>query len=153
MTPEEAAALPWDTPGLLLVPGRYYVGMYNVRLPKVIHPPYGGDITGLLWRYEATPGDWVFVYRFRWYQTPGEDAEGKDRKSWYAGKIQGTEQKAQDMVRNLMRIASGAAVLTTGCEAPIDFLEVRGDSNKAWQAMMEANKSWLHVTARIPLKK
>jgi hypothetical protein len=137
--------LPWNEPCFVWVPGRFYLGMALVPIPHSVHPPHGGDVTGMVWRYEATPLEWVHIFRFRWYA--GLDAwDGKDRKTWMVAKFKGDEAEAEKRLIGLGHLVSVLGGAWAGVEPPkVSPFWIRGDSNKLFY-LQENGKmpDWLH---------
>lgn len=144
--------LPWNYPGFLFLPERYYVGMWMIKLGPEFHPPYGGDTTFQLWRFDREPATWTVTFRFRYYIKPN-DPNSNDRRNWWAMQITTPdESEAQFKARQAVRMVSGLAVATYLQNAPIDYLDIRGDCQK----FAEMKKpDWLHTTgtAKVPKKK
>lgn len=144
---DDPTTLPWDYPEMVFCSGRYYAGM--VMLPFARIPGArgnGGDMTGLLWRFEATPEDWVFTYRFRYYAGPNNGAwDGRDRKSWYAIPTKGTEATILNKITEMIpEMTLGAAILFGAMPLKPKWFLIHGDSDKAGNMLMNNPPSWMH---------
>lgn len=138
--------LPWNHPGMIFCEGRHYHGM--VMLPFVAMPGsgHGGDVTGMLWRYDADPEEWVFTYRFRYYAGKNNNAwDERDRKTWYAVKGSGAEQEMADKAKAAMTsIALVGMMLFKAVPLPAEWFIISGDSEKAYDLLQKNPPSWMH---------
>lgn len=138
---EEAAKLPWDYPGNVFAPGRYYYGMVYVSWPPFILAPQGSDFMAQLWRMNDSPSEWIITARSRRYTTRSNAWDGQDTKKWMLGKFQGTEPEAAEHVR---KMAADMASAFPGARGP-EWVLMQGDADKAMDAMLNCGRDWLHV--------
>jgi hypothetical protein len=132
----------WHKDANVLVPGRYYDSIGFCYTPEM--GLFGGDIYAMIWRFEDEPGNWCICMRFRYYAGENTDAfTGGDTKSPW--KIWTAEDEQIENVREKLALGINVANLLTG-KAPIefDFLDIKGDSEKAGHILTHNDKPWLH---------
>lgn len=139
--------IPWNAPGFIVCPGRDYLGMFHIRMPKGPgFGPHGGDMTGLLWRFDTDADLWTLTYRFRYYKVP-DDPNSNDKKSWYVLRMTSSDLPAlRKDVRDAIASLSGIVTVVEKGPAPWQWLEVSGDDNKFWQVIEDKKPDWFHVT-------
>lgn len=131
---------------MIFAEGRYYYGQVMCPIAEFFAYPAGGDICGLLWRYDATPEEWVYTFRFRKYVNKNRPWDGQDKKTWYATKINGTEQQVAEKVReSLMKQALMTAALFTYKMLPPEWFLIQGDAGKALDLTTKSPPPWLHA--------
>ena len=152
MTPEERQKwldnLPWDAPCMAFLPGRYYQSTYFIQIPPCAVLPFGGDVTSLLWRYDKTPGEWVFTGRVRYYCDGSGDPDAPDEKQWLRGKYSFPDDQAHIQGRLFQELLAGKWGQLLRLETPpkVEELRIEGDCGKYFD-MIAANKlpEWMHV--------
>lgn len=140
----------WNEGVFAFLPGRYYHTMFFVRLPPGVEfGPHGGDTSGLLWRFNATPEDWILTFRFRYYNSTGNPSDPKDRKSWRVMTFKGNEAKAEESIAGICSTLSGLATVLGGGASPWQRLVIKGEVD-AWARLVEQGlPSWLHQTVKM----
>lgn len=134
---------PWDYPGFIVCEGRHIADMGCIGLPKGHQYPHGADVTYMIWRFEATPNEWVLTYRFRTYAGPNSDPfKGGDRKTWHGAKVD-TLEKARVAMTAIARAAQ--LMLNGGTAVPHDILRIDGGPDEFFKIMDEAKPSWMHI--------
>jgi|SRR5579872_1034471 len=145
MTPEKAQNLPWDYPAMIFVPGRYYVGLWNMPLPPCREKPRGGDLLILVWRYDSAPEEWIVTLRIR-ENKDDRIWDSDDVKTWKSMKIVETEEMMlRGIEYTMQQIAFGLGMVEL---PPIGKLMIQGDCEKALQKIMASNKSWMHLKVK-----
>lgn len=140
--------LPWDEPCMVITRGRFYLGTFFIRMPPCLQfGLFGGDLAGLVWRYDKTPDEWVLTYRFRYYNTPNNPDDTKDRKRFYAGKIRGAADGIREKTRQFCAAASGAAGQIAGDKAGAFFqwVDFAGDCDKVFDILTKNPPDWMRV--------
>lgn len=146
MKPED---YPWDYPGMVFCPGRWYDRTGSIALPVCGEYPFGADITYLIWRLDEKPGEWVVTWRIRRYAGPNTDPfTGGDTKKWMTNKTDDLE-KARRMFSEIARLA--ALSLNHGRPVQHDIVEVGGTSDVFFRIMQEARPHWMHMKV-VPVK-
>lgn len=149
---------PEGSKGFVIVPTRYYLGMWFIELPEPLcrYGAKAGDVTMLVFRKLDEPTTWCLKYRHRYYlgPDPGNPYSGDDRRSWYWGTItditeEELDRKMPEMIEGLRK---GGAEISGIVLEPADFLPLRCTGDKAGEIMRNANKHWLHSRSHEQLK-
>lgn len=116
---------PEEGPPIQFAPGRYYLGMWFIKLRREGSKfGEGGDWMAILWHKDVEPDKWYMLSRIRWYK--GERVwESDDQRVWTFGSNQGTEeeQKAKlDQIATILHVANGLD--------QVEYLDIRGDCDK-----------------------
>ena len=116
-------------------PGSYYLGFWFVG---------GGsqntDWLGCVWREENSPR-WIFRSRFRYHNPESQNPfDNKDRKSFSNFEIDATKKTEQQIENDVGLIA---AIVGVRLGVPVEFVEVRGDMDKALFNL--AMQPWAHI--------
>lgn len=152
-TPESANNLPWDYPGFIICPGRYYYGQAHMEIePHPMWMKFGGDITFLIWRFEKDPKEWYLTYRFRYNASKNNSPwdysdESGDRKKWHAmrGLVTGPGDNLGDKVKDsLNRMVNEIGASMPGGLGVADWLMVQGDVDKFMAEVIRQKKPWMH---------
>ena len=140
MTEEEIRNLPADYPCMVFAPGRYYLAMFIVPFAAgTMSLEYGGDITGLLWRYENEPGTWHLISRTRRYIDASGSPDALDKKSWFHVQFTGDEAFADKKLKDLLKTWEARSGTS-------DTFEIRGDAEKWFQLVKDGKlPDWLHA--------
>lgn len=144
---KDGTKLPWNHPGMVICSGRYYYGMFMLpfaRMPN--NGSNGGNITGMLWRFDGTPNNWVLTFRYRYYASKNNGAwDDRDRKSWYAMRAPGAEE---EISRKLNELMTGFSLLGMrvfhALPLPMDWFLIQGDSEKAHDLLTTKPPHWMH---------
>lgn len=146
LTAKESENLPWNCDAFIFVRGRYYASMFSFKIPPHPENPRGGDVTALLWRFAATPSDWVFTWRFRYYRNPGKVWNSGDEKHWFAAKAHGTEEQIRADTEQALVKMTGLAAKCFHAPAPkLQRYEIRGPVEKWFELMSTQPPPWLHT--------
>ena len=142
---KDPGKIPWNEGCFVFVPGRYYLGMWFMSLPRGMKLPHGGDLTAQVWRFDSTPLEWILTYRFRYYQ--GEQIwDSKDRKNWFVMQFTGAEADAEKQFEQALQVMSGAAGLFYLSSPPtVHNMIFKGDSEKALDIAAKEKPFWLHM--------
>jgi hypothetical protein len=144
---KDARNLPWNTPCFVFVEGRYYLGMWFIKVPQGRDWPHGGNITAQCWRYETNPTEWYVICRFRCYaDDSGKAWESDDRKSWSCGKLSGDEALIEKKMAEFTNAASGITGLVFLATPPQIYpLIFKGDFEKAMAMVAKEKPFWMHT--------
>lgn len=150
---------PEDGPPFQFKPGRYYVGMWHIDLPaSVTRFGKGGDIVACLWRKDAEPTRWHFMYRFRHYRA-GRHAdpwatENTDVKTWNKAIYSGTKVDAMSATAAFFSLAGLASTAVCGLTlGEPDFFAIGGDDTAFFKAVKTRCPRWLNLRIEeIPSK-
>lgn len=127
-------------------PGRFYLGMWYLAVPPRLHPPYGGNLTALVWRMADEPNGWVLQYRHRYYANltdPAGLSPSNDRFSWYEGKMPG--MPAHQVIEAMTRFCHMMGGIAS--EKPSVFW-IRGDVERFFK-LVENPKTkpyWMNIS-------
>lgn len=145
--PEDPTKIPWNHNGIIVCSGRYYYGQFVMDIPAGRSFPFGGDLMGMLWRYDETPLEWILTMRFRYNAEPNNSPwDFKDRKSWYSGKIPGDEKSVAERFTSGMDFITGITGQHFGTTPPaLDWLLIQGDSEKFFLEATRQKKPWMHM--------
>lgn len=99
----------------------------------------------MLWRFNATPQEWVNTYRFRYY-ADNKAFDSDDRKAWYAVKFEGTEAAAEkQMTKFLNRLVRMTRAFCNQNLPPYQTLMLRGDMDQVARIVLQKRPSWMHM--------
>lgn len=125
------------------VPGRHYDSFGFCHIPDL--GEFGGDIFVLVWRFNDEPNLWTVCMRVRYYAGENTDAfTGGDKKSPW--RIFRAPESDPAVVRVKFETVIHMTNLLQGklpCD-PIDWVEINGDSEKAFEVMRTTERPWLH---------
>jgi hypothetical protein len=149
---EQAYHDPESVVYFVMVPERYYLGMWCLPLPEPLCR-YGakmGDLVLLVYRKLDTPENWLIKMRYRYHLGPKPDdpSSVEDKKTWSMYRVGGSEEKIIASVAHIFRMLVASGDMLAGgpvCQPP-DFLELRCTGEQCLDKMMQAKKDWLHVT-------
>ena len=145
---------PIDAGLFACVPGRYFLMMFLLPLPKKVFPAHGGDITGLLWRLEREPNTWQVTLRLRSYIDDSGDPEAPDEKRWSHRTLPGAfdELQAEGLVIELLVELAAGLTRVTGLKAlAIDAFPIKGDHRAFFDLVKKgALPPWLHIVGQAP---
>lgn len=139
------AEYPWDHEGMIFIEGRYYSRLWNLPIPKHDNFPLGGDILILLWRYDASPVEWVITGRFR-RNFDEKIFDSNDEKKWFAMEFQGTENEVSVIVGNVLTQMAGTIGLQIlKSTKDHEVIAINGDCNKAFEILRTTKCGWIHM--------
>lgn len=152
LSAEQAAALPPGYPMFNICPGRYFAGMIYLPLKAGAFPhnlPYGGNITGLLWRYENAPVndglcEWHFTYRVMGYADGRSGHNPADKRNWrhfYEPEAFGAGDDILRRLADLIAISNHVAVP--------ELFHINGDAEEFTRKMHANRPSFMVVRAVI----
>lgn len=121
----------------------YVYGIWFVGNPR-------GDWLGQLYK-DSSDGQWVFKYRFRYYDhaDPDNDAfSGKDKKSWYAFGYNGTDDKIPSMVAHMEATLFRFLEMRYGHKIDFVDLQCREDDPSFMEKL--SSRPWCHVQSVTP---
>lgn len=138
---KDPRTIPWNEPCFVFVAGRFYLGMWSIKIPP--NPTFllGGDITAQCWRYDETPDEWVLGVRFRKYYDK-KIWESSDRKMWFAQKIQATKAEIETEVAELL---TAIGCFTTNQTPVIESVLFNGDCEAAINTLTANPPDWCHM--------
>lgn len=140
------AKSPWNYPGIVVCEGRYYYGMVMLAFQKMPGHPHGGDLIGMLWRFDNDPR-WIWTYRFRYYASAKNGAwDGQDKKSWYVMRTPAAlpEVEMVEKINQFLSTAAFSGLILGGRPIPPDWFLIQGGVDKAMEALEKTPKSWFH---------
>jgi hypothetical protein len=136
--PENLEKLPWDYPGMVVCPGRYYLTVYYLEIPAAKEFPMGGNLCGLVWRFAEEA-----AYRHRYYFEK-EVWGNKDKRSWYVVRLRGTEPEVESQTEQLFELIKGMAKSYFSSETPsLERLVIKGDDDAFARVYEEQKPSWM----------
>jgi hypothetical protein len=143
---KDPATIPWNEPCFVFVTGRYYLGMWYMEIPRNKEWPAGGNFTAQCWRYnDGTEVQWIFTFRFRYY-ADSDPWSGRDRKSWYAGKLFGTEDQIEKIAGEFTTYVAGlTGVYVLADPPPVHSLIFKSESEKALDVLEREKPFWMHI--------
>lgn len=152
-----AAGQPTSEPTIEVKPGRWYYGIFFMGLPRGRGFPYGGDLMGCLWREDAEPEIWHMTYRSRHNAgenvSPWEYGEGGDTKRTFKATFHGDEHDAIRATHQaVLEMKKITGVFFSTKSPHLEWVIVRGDSEKFITTVTTAKPSWMHVK-QFPLNK
>lgn len=139
---------PWDYPGFIIIEGRYYSQMFFVPLGASSFAPRGGNITAMLWRFDAeAPDQWIFTHRIRYYADDKLGNDSEDQRIWAVAKSVGSERDVRRHFWLWCTAAAGLYSKAFGTPMPvIDELFIHGDGRMFFDAVEKAKKPWMHMS-------
>lgn len=145
----EIDSLGWEYPGIVLRPGRYYDRMAFINLPPELVPKFGGDMMACIWRFDATPDEWMLTWRIRYNAGPNTDpfdkSENGDRKSWHVFRAKNGEVGRKEMVTLMEVLPLKGSAFFKIAPLEIDWLVIQGDVEKWIETVKREKKSWMHM--------
>lgn len=150
MTIETAMQKSWDSADFIICPGRYYHGLASINIgPSDQWMPFGGDLVFLFWCFENNKYEWYLTYRFRYNAghntSPWDMSEKGDRKSWHALKGKGNLLVAELVQDAINRMVHDIGSTFPGNMKEIDWLIIKGDSEKFIDETIRQKKPWMHL--------
>jgi hypothetical protein len=144
MTEADMLALPWDHPGILFLPGRYYYAMGSALISVGPMTENGASIMACLWRFDHEPITWRIQILTRWH---AGDAvwNSKDRKQWMSAMDNGPEEiVAPKFMNNITAMAKVFSEVQRNEFHHPEWVIIQGDNLKASRMLTESNVSWVH---------
>lgn len=139
-----------ETP-FVIETGKFYHTIFYMDFPPMEDHILGGNVTGLLWRFEDEPNAWRISYRFRYYKGTQINAnESKDEFSWYSMHIDGTRIPADRVIEKFISVLTMASVMQFQTDVQVHRLVIMGDDQRFLHIVQNEPPFWMHPRPAEP---